>query len=240
MHAKILLVDDVKVFLEVQKEFLRPSPVRVLTASNGAEALESAREEKPDLVVMDVEMPVMDGITCCAAIKEDPCLSSTPVILLSSNGSHEVIESSQKARCDSFLHKPLFGRDFLNIVHSFLPIIERRRPRVPCRVPVTVQVGRAVFQSISRTISLSGICLETDREVELESETTVSFKLPNSASDKTVAWGRVAWVNPPRNPQSPDLPSGFAVEFREIIGEGESHLRLSELSEFINCRVLAG
>lgn len=237
LKPKILLVDDVKVFLEVQKEFLRPSPVRVMTAKNGVEALGLVREERPDLVVMDVEMPEMDGITCCAEIKGDPVLSSTPVILLSSNGSHDVIESSRRAGCDKFLQKPVFGRDFLNMAHSFLPIIERRRPRVPCRVPVTVQVEGAIIEGVSRDIGMNGLFVASEGKVEQWSEVVTSFTLPTNSYALTVARGRVAWTNSPREPQRSDLPTGFGIEFREITGEGVSHLRFCELTEFVNGRL---
>lgn len=231
--AKILLVDDAKVLLEVQKEFLRPSPVRVLTANNGAEALALARHERPDLVMMDVEMPVMDGMTCCAAIKGDAVLGSTPVILLSSNGGHEVVESSRRAGSDQFLQKPLSGREFLNMAHSFLPSIERRRPRVPCRIPVIVQAGGATLEAIGRDIGMNGINLATEREVGEGSEVVISFRLSANTHAITVAQGQVAWVIPPDRRTS-GLSAGFGVEFREIRGEGVSQLRQCELADFIS------
>lgn len=232
--AKILLVDDVKVFLEVQKEFLKPSPVQVLTAKNGSEALEIARNERPDLVVMDVEMPEMDGIECCAAIKNDPVLGSTPVILLSSTSCQDVVESSYKAGCDKFLQKPVYGREFLNLAHSFLPVVERRRPRVPCRVPVALQCEGVTFQGMTRDIGMNGVYVASEAKVEQGSEIVASFRLPTNAYAMTVARGRVAWVNHAREQIRTDLPAGFGVEFREITGEGVSHLRFCELTEFVN------
>lgn len=236
---KILLVDDVKVLLEVQKEFLRPSPVQILMARNGAEALELVRKEKPDLVVMDVEMPVMDGIACCAAIKGDAGLRQTPVILLSDSGSPEMAETTRGAGCDKFQQKPLFGREFLNIAHSFLPAVERRRPRIPCRVPVSVQVGGADFEGQSRDIGMNGLYVSAAAKVEQGCDIVTSFRLPSNPYAMTVARGRVAWVNQADNPQRPELPAGFGVEFREITGEGVSHLRFCELREFVTSHAAA-
>ena len=69
---KILLVDDTKLFLRLEQEYLRQSSVTVFTASNGREALETARKIMPDLIYMDLNMPEMNGIECCSAIKADP------------------------------------------------------------------------------------------------------------------------------------------------------------------------
>jgi CheY-like chemotaxis protein/Tfp pilus assembly protein PilZ len=230
--AKILLVDDVKVFLDIQKEYLRPSPVRVLTAKNGVEALETARHEKPDLVVMDVQLPVMDGIECCAAIKGDPVLGATPVILLSSNTSTEVVQSSHDAGCARFLQKPVLARTFLGAVHSVLPMIERRRPRVLCQVPVTMEVGGVVAEGMSWDVSMSGMYVATGREVAPGSEIVVSFRLQTGSEAMTVIRGRVVWTYAPE--QQVARPAGFGIEFREIMGAGVSQLRFYELSEFIN------
>lgn len=232
--AKILLVDDVKVFLEVQKEFLRPSPVKVLMAKNGAAALEVVRKEKPDLVVMNVEMPVMDGITCCRLIKGDAQLRSIPVILISSDGSQEVADASHRAGCEMFLKKPVFGREFLNMAHAFVPAVERRRPRVPCRVPVTVQVDGRTFEGITWEIGMNGLYVVAEGDVAQGSDVVTSFRLPTNTYAVTVARGRVAWTNPPDALSPTALPAGFGVEFREITGEGVSHLRYCELTEFVN------
>jgi len=231
--AKILLVDDVKVFLDIQKEYLRPSPVRILTAKNGAEALETARYEKPDLVVMDVQLPEMDGLECCAAIKGDPLLSATPVILLSSNGNPELVEACLQAGCTRFLQKPVLARTFLDEAHAILPMIERRRPRVLCRVPVTVEADGLVVEATSCDVSMNGMYVATGRKVASGSEAVVSFRLPTSSEAMTVIRGQVAWAYPPEQ-QVLARPAGFGVEFREIVGAGVSQLRFYELSDFIH------
>ena len=71
----ILLVDDAKFFLELEKQFLKNTPATLLTASSGKEALEIAKESRPSLVFMDVDMPEMDGLDCCRQFKADPFLN---------------------------------------------------------------------------------------------------------------------------------------------------------------------
>src|ERR1035441_3908591 len=107
---KILLVDDTKLFLKLEQEYLKHLAVTVLTAGNGIEALEIARSQLPDIIFLVLNMPEMDGIDCCAAIKTDPDLRSIPVIMVTTHGMEESIERCRNAGCDGFLTKPLDRR----------------------------------------------------------------------------------------------------------------------------------
>ena len=83
---KILLVDDVRLFLELEKTFLRRVVCEILTASSGEEALEVLRLERPALIVLDDQMPGIGGLETCRRIKSDPDLRSTIVLMASSPG----------------------------------------------------------------------------------------------------------------------------------------------------------
>ena len=80
--AKILLVDDVDFFLEMEKDYLRQTPAEVLVAGNGRIAIEQAEQHRPDLIFMDVNMPVMDGLTCCRKLKANQRLKDIPVVMV--------------------------------------------------------------------------------------------------------------------------------------------------------------
>ena len=118
--TKILLVDDTKLFLKLEREYLKQSSVVILTAENGRQALEIARNERPDLIYMDLNMPEMDGATCCAALKADPELRSIPVILVTTAGMSESVEQCKHAGCDGFLTKPIDRKTFLEMGRKFL------------------------------------------------------------------------------------------------------------------------
>lgn len=230
--ATILLVDEVKIHQEVLKEFLRLSPVRIVTTEKGVEALELAERERPDLIVVDVNMPVMDGLTCCAIIKGNHALKSTPVIMLSSNADPGIVEACRRVGCDAFLTKPVLGRNFLNLLHSFLPLIERRKPRIYSQIPVSVKTDGVVLSGMSRDIGMGGLYVATDSNVARDTEVVVTFRIPVHTYALTVVRGRVAWVN--SVPGISAEPEGFGVEFQEIVGESLNRLRFSELSAFIN------
>jgi CheY-like chemotaxis protein/Tfp pilus assembly protein PilZ len=231
--AKILLVDDARIFQEIQRDFLRFSPVSILTAHNGEEALAITKSERPDLLVMDVNMPHMDGVACCKAIRKEQALSSLPVILVATSSSAEDMASYRDAGCNGILHKPLQRREFLNRVHSFLPAIERREPRAPCMMKVSVETRTGTFIGMSHDIAVNGLFVSTEHPLEAGSEVVISFTLPTCNDKVTVVWGRVAWCNRVEEEPGQTLPSGFGVEFLEITGQDGILARSNELAAFV-------
>ena len=80
--AKILLIDDDVDFVEVTKIILETKPYEVIVAYEGDEGLRKAKEENPDLILLDVIMPVKDGFTAAEQLKKDPQLGKIPVLML--------------------------------------------------------------------------------------------------------------------------------------------------------------
>jgi len=213
---KILLVDDVNLMLELQKNFLRFSPIRVFTAHNGVEALQLARQERPDLIFMDINMPIMDGVTCCTAIKADPELRSIPVIMVTTMGKPEDRISCQQAGCDNFITKPIDRKTFLDMGRLFIPDIDRREPRVPCETGIELLNGSGADTATSRDISEGGVYVETSRKVAAESYITLSLALPGTGDAPIKVRGRIAWINSEEDRKKPRMPLGFGVEFVDI------------------------
>jgi CheY-like chemotaxis protein len=82
MSKKILTVDDSRVVRNIAKNALKPYDCVVFEGSNGQEGLTLAAREKPDLIILDITMPVMDGIGMLVELKKDPDPKDTPVIML--------------------------------------------------------------------------------------------------------------------------------------------------------------
>jgi len=123
--AKILLVDDDADFVESTKIVLESKPYEVIVANNGDEALRKAREEKPDLILLDIIMPVEDGFSAAGHIKEDPNLSSIPLLMLTSyatKGSGTGIPRSRgyELEAEDYINKPVIPEDLLDIVAKYL------------------------------------------------------------------------------------------------------------------------
>ncbi|MDD2318659.1 MAG: response regulator [Geobacteraceae bacterium] len=213
---KILLVDDTKLFLELEKSFLKLSPVQVLSASSGEEALEIARKEHPDLIFMDITMPGMGGIACCSALKADSMLRAIPVIMVSSHGKEEDLEMCRKAGCNDYLTKPIDRRLFLEKARFFLDAIERRDVRVTCETLVTFTANGVSRSGVSADLSYGGIYIAADREIDEKQAVTVEIALPGALSTPITAQGIVAWKNGEQKRKKPSLPTGFGVEFTSI------------------------
>ena len=122
--AKILLVDDDPVFVEATKAVLE-SKYRVITAYNGDEGLEKARQQKPDLILLDIVMPVKDGFNVCKQLKKDPKLASIPVIMLTSFAQHKgetniPVDAGLELEAEGYIDKPISPEALLKQVGSML------------------------------------------------------------------------------------------------------------------------
>ena len=109
MSKKLLIVDDephILLLLEQALEELEDGGVELLTATNGGDALETIRRERPDLVLLDVMMPVMNGFEVCKTVKGDDSLSSTYVAILTAKGQELDRATGADVGADVYLTKP--------------------------------------------------------------------------------------------------------------------------------------
>ena len=123
--AKILLVDDDADFIESTKTVLESQPYEVIVAREGEEGLRKAKEEKPDLILLDVIMPVKDGFTAAEQLKKDPALSKIPTLMLTSFAARRSETSIPVSRgmnldVEDYIDKPITPADLLAKVASFL------------------------------------------------------------------------------------------------------------------------
>ena len=123
--AKILLVDDDVDFVEATKIVLESKPYEVSVAHEGAEALRKAREEKPDLIILDIIMPVKDGFTAAEEFKKDPELDKIPIIMLTSyseKGGETSIAASRglTLEAEDYIDKPVTPEVLLKRVERLL------------------------------------------------------------------------------------------------------------------------
>jgi len=106
MPAKILSVDDSCSIRSIVGAALFPYDCTLCEAANGREGLAVARREKPDLIILDVSMPVMDGITMLARLKEDPGLNTIPVLMLTAVSDHNNVVHITRLGARDYLVKP--------------------------------------------------------------------------------------------------------------------------------------
>jgi CheY-like chemotaxis protein len=124
-RAKILLVDDDKDFIESTKTVLESKPYQVIVASNGDEGLRKAREEKPDLILLDVIMPVKDGFTAAEQLKKDPQLSKIPTLMLTAfatigRETQIPVSRGMELEAEDYIDKPVSPDELLARVEKHL------------------------------------------------------------------------------------------------------------------------
>ena len=119
-QTTILLVDDSSLICHVVSHVLKESGYSVLTAKNGSEGVSLAKKYNPNLVIMDVEMPVMNGIDATIQIKSTPAISQIPVIIFTSLGREEDLARAKEAGCQGFLSKPVCKEELTAEVERLL------------------------------------------------------------------------------------------------------------------------
>ena len=124
-QSTILLIDDDEDFIESTKIVLESQSYEIITATSGDEGLTKSRESKPDLILLDIIMPVADGFTVAKKLKEDPALAKIPVVMLtsySSKGAGTGIPRSEgyELDADDYLNKPVEPAELLNAVKKHL------------------------------------------------------------------------------------------------------------------------
>jgi len=135
----ILVVDDVYQNCVLVREYFKDTPVEVLEARNGLEAVEAARKYKPDLILMDLRMPMMDGYEATRLIKADDGLKHIPIIAVTASTMEEDLKKITTFGFDSYLRKPVSKTQLLNEVARFINTTA---------VPLTVPEDQSVQQDV--------------------------------------------------------------------------------------------
>lgn len=118
-RKKILITDDEENIRLLVSSMLGGDYI-VLGASDGKEAVDMARSQKPDLILMDIMMPKMDGYTACHTIKKDPVTNAIPVVMLTAIGHELNVKLSQEIGASGYITKPFSPRDLLDTIDRFL------------------------------------------------------------------------------------------------------------------------
>jgi two-component system alkaline phosphatase synthesis response regulator PhoP len=118
--GKILVVDDEIYIVHILDFSLAMEGYEVLTALDGEQALEKARSEQPDLIVLDIMMPKLDGYETCKMLKADDRTRHIPVILLSAKGRHSDQKVGFEVGADDYITKPFSPRKLVERINTLL------------------------------------------------------------------------------------------------------------------------
>ena len=116
----VLVVDDEPALLRLMEFVLARQGFRLLTATNGVDALNLVREQKPDLIVLDIMMPRLDGFQVAEAIRANPTTAHMPIIMLSAKAQEADIERGIAVGVDTYITKPFSPDSLVETVLGFL------------------------------------------------------------------------------------------------------------------------
>ncbi|MBR2399817.1 MAG: response regulator transcription factor [Alistipes sp.] len=150
MGYRILLIDDEDDILEFVKYNLERDGYEVFTAANGAEGLNVALRVKPHLILLDMMMPVLDGIETCKAIRNSPALKNVMVVFLSAVGSEETQLQGYNAGADDYINKPIK----MNILRSRVQAILKRIAPTDSSQELTIDTEHHIVKKGDETIIL--------------------------------------------------------------------------------------
>ncbi len=120
MSKVILAVEDEPRNLKLIKDLLHVAGYETLEATDGRKGIELAKAHRPDLILMDISMPVMDGIEATKALKANAETKNIPIIALTSHAMKEDEEKIREAGCNGYITKPIDTREFLRMVAEYL------------------------------------------------------------------------------------------------------------------------
>ena len=120
MKKKILIIEDYAHIVEVLRVRLENAGYAILTAFDGQEGLRSAREDHPDLIILDVMLPKMNGYKLCRLLKFDKKYQDIPIFMLTSRRKHSDRELGEKTGADEYLTKPYEPKELVRLIQRYL------------------------------------------------------------------------------------------------------------------------
>jgi CheY-like chemotaxis protein len=127
MASKILIVDDTETMRLYEHMLLSGQGYELDMAENGVQALEKIDVFKPDLVLMDIMMPEMDGIECCRRIKSNEKTKNTKVVIVTTKSEYGKVKEAFAAGCDDYVTKPINRVELLSKMGELLKFCELRQ-----------------------------------------------------------------------------------------------------------------
>jgi len=134
MAKRILIVEDNSELLELLRLSLKQAGFKVLTASNGVSALESARSAAPDLVVLDLVLPELDGFAVCEILRREPATSAIPIVILTGLSTEFGRLAGLASGADEYVMKPVGAEMLISKIKHLLRRLDksrRTRPEAP-------------------------------------------------------------------------------------------------------------
>jgi len=159
--AKILVVDDEQDILELIRHSLNKEGFEVHIAMNGQQAIDKAKQIIPDLILMDVMMPIMDGMEACRQLKEDPTTKNISIVFLTARSEEFAELAGFEAGADDYVAKPIRSRVLLSRIKALL---RRQNGSSPREESQKIEFGNLVIDREKFVIEYNGKSLQFPRK----------------------------------------------------------------------------
>ncbi len=189
----ILLADDSAWLRDLNALFLSRLG-RVDTACGGREALELARIERPDLIVTDLDMPDMNGIELCAAIRANALTEAIPILILSGSLDPKDHERAIRAGASDVLTKPIERPELLGAAQRLLTgTAPRGLPRIQIEAPARLRTADRERSGWIRNLSRGGVFVESEQAAAPDTEVELALELPE-VKRRVISTAQVRWL----------------------------------------------
>ncbi len=229
---KILIADDSQTFLMYIGILLKRMGFTVIPAENGLEVLKLLKLVDPDLIILDVRMPSLDGITVMRYIKEDKQTSNIPILIATVDGTEEMMEKCKTAGCDNYLVKPIKIEKLHEALQECLfskTGTKRKHLRSAYNKKVVVTHRDEKIELYGETLSEGGIYIR--KKDPLPVGTHVEVTLPLKDKYSLTLQGVVIYIKGLFGDIF-KVPPGMAIEFRDL-KENEAALLKSSVESLI-------
>lgn len=221
---KILLVDDDEFFLHVQRGILEREHFEIIEARRGEDALEVMRHESPDIVLLDLYMPEMDGLETMVRARAEGMID-LPIVIVSSENNEQKIRELIDAGANEFITKPIKIEELLKTVNNLTNEAHREHPRIPAVIKIRYRDLNELMPANSKDISNTGIFIRTRRPLLVGSPIELYLSpADESAGPEIKVTGEVV-----RAIQGDSVDPGMGIKFINL--DAESVRTVSEIIE---------
>lgn len=120
MDKKVLIVEDNELNMKLFHDLLEAHDIQTIETSNGHDVLDLARENKPDLIIMDIQLPEVSGLEVTKWLKEDDELKNIPVIAVTAFAMKGDEEKIREGGCEDYISKPISVTNFITVIKKYL------------------------------------------------------------------------------------------------------------------------
>jgi len=216
MKQKILVLDDSPFMLATIGDMLKSFNYEVTTVDNGNDACRKVESDRFDMIITDLNMPVMDGLEFTQQVRTYPNCRFVPIVMLSSETDSEKVARAKQLGISTFLRKPPNEGQLRTLLQ--ITLSKRKAPRIPIKLEICYgESEKFTGYTVGYTFNMSvgGIFLETCSPLPPGVALKLKFSHPEN-DEPIICRGRVAWVNSPESPINKDHPSGMGVEFIDL------------------------